>query len=145
MTRVATKMSADARDTRNRFCGAFRARLVNTATTTRTLPTTVPSIMMVTTSTMQTDATCEWGGRGGDLGEEADVWLFSKEEFGRKEARMVAIADGNISKSILVKCLTLESPFLASASKCLTQKVQKQRIKSSWLQKKVIKLYFHQL
>lgn len=59
MTRVATRISADARDTRNRFCGALRARLVNTATTTRTLPTTVPRMMMVTTRTMQIDATLE--------------------------------------------------------------------------------------
>lgn len=59
MTRVATRMSADARDTRKRFCGALRARLVNTATTTKTLPTTVPRMMMVTTSTMQMDTTLE--------------------------------------------------------------------------------------
>lgn len=104
MTSVATRMSADARETRKRFCGALRARLVNTATTTSTLPTTVPSMMTVTTSTMQTDAACECGGRGGDLGEEEDVWLFSREEFGGKEAGMVAVTDGNTSDwSILVK------------------------------------------
>lgn len=59
MTSVATRISADASDTRKRFCGALRARLVNTASTTSTLPTTVPRMMMATTSTMQTDATLE--------------------------------------------------------------------------------------
>ncbi len=94
MTSVATSMSADARDTRKRFWGALRARLVNTATTTSTLPITVPKMMTVTTSTMNTDATCEWGGRGGDLGEEEELWLMiSKEEFGGRVAGMVAITD----------------------------------------------------
>lgn len=59
MTSVATRMSADASDTRKRFWGARRARLVKTATTTSTLPTTVPRMMMDTSSTMQTDATLE--------------------------------------------------------------------------------------
>lgn len=116
MTSVATSMSAQARDTRKRFWGALRARLVNTATTTRTLPTTVPKMMTVTTSTMHTDATCEWGSRVGDLGEEEDVWLiFSKEEFGGIVAGIVATTDVNTSdKSILVKwvLLLLRSPFL---------------------------------
>lgn len=103
MTSVATRMSADASDTRKRFCGALRARLVNTATTTSTLPTTVPRMMMVTTSTMQMDATLECGGSGGDLGEE-EVWLLSREEFA-----------GNISgKSILVK-----RPYFGFTSKPL--------------------------
>lgn len=115
MTSVATRMSAEARDTRKRFWGALRARLVNTATTTSTFPTTVPRMMTETTSTMNTDATCEWGGRGGDLGEEEDVWLtFSKEEFGGNVLGIVAITDVNTSdKSILVKSLTLRSPLFS--------------------------------
>lgn len=111
MTSVATSMSAEARETRKRFWGALRALLVNTATTTSTLPTTVPRMMTVTTNTMNTDATCEWGGREGDLGEEEDVW-FSREEFGDKVAGIVAITGVSTSdKSILVKWLTFWSPF----------------------------------
>uniref|UniRef100_A0A8C2YGV1 Uncharacterized protein n=1 Tax=Coturnix japonica TaxID=93934 RepID=A0A8C2YGV1_COTJA len=44
MTRVATRMSAEARDTRKRFWGALSARLVKTAMMTRTLPKTVKSL-----------------------------------------------------------------------------------------------------
>lgn len=101
MTSVATRMSAEARDTRKRFCGALRARLVNTATTTSTFPTTVPRMMTVTTSTMNTDATCECGGRGGGRGEEEDAWLtFSREQFGGEVADIVA---KTFDKSIPVK------------------------------------------
>ncbi|TNN62137.1 hypothetical protein EYF80_027627 [Liparis tanakae] len=56
ITRVATKMSADAKDTKNKFCGALRARLVNTAMTTSTLPNTVSEIM-IPTSTLSGRAT----------------------------------------------------------------------------------------
>lgn len=44
MTSVATRMSAEASDTRKRFWGALSARLVNTAMMTSTLPNTVSSM-----------------------------------------------------------------------------------------------------
>ena len=81
ITEVATRISAEARDTRNRFWGARRARLVNTATTTNTFPTTVPRMMTVTSKTIAVDAHLECGGAG-YCGEEGAVWLKpSKEEF----------------------------------------------------------------
>lgn len=114
MTSVATRMSADASDTRKRFCGALRARLVNTATTTSTLPTTVPRMMTDTTSTMSTDATCECGGSGGGLSEEEDVWLaFSSEEFGSEVGMMVG---GASEKSILEDRLPVILTCLSSSA-----------------------------
>lgn len=108
MTSVATRMSAEARDTRKRFWGALRALLVNTATTTSTFPTTVPRMMTPTTSMMNADATCECGGRGAGLGEEEeDVWLtFSREQFGGRVAGKVSVTEWDGSqKSILVSGL----------------------------------------
>lgn len=47
MIRVATKMSAAARETKNRFWGPLSERLVNTAMMTRILPTIVKRIIRV--------------------------------------------------------------------------------------------------
>lgn len=76
MTRVATRMSADARETRKRFCGARSALLVKTATITNTLPTIVTEIITITTSIMSAVAASGYGSERG-----ASVVLPSLEAF----------------------------------------------------------------
>uniref|UniRef100_A0A8B9KB20 Uncharacterized protein n=1 Tax=Astyanax mexicanus TaxID=7994 RepID=A0A8B9KB20_ASTMX len=59
MTSVATRMSADASDTRNRCWGARSARLVCTAATTSALPTTVTRMTSATARMMSADTQSE--------------------------------------------------------------------------------------
>lgn len=62
MTKVATKISAEAKETKNRFWGARSARLVNTATTTRAFPTIVNKMMTATTMMIRMAIHWECGG-----------------------------------------------------------------------------------
>lgn len=50
MTKVATRMSALAKETKKRFWGGFSALLVSTAITTKTLPTIVNIIRKLTST-----------------------------------------------------------------------------------------------
>lgn len=74
-------MSAVAKETKNRFWGAFSARLVNTAITTRTLPTTVNKIRQLTSAAR--------------LAIVAKVYGLSDEEFKLKT--------GNVSTPLELK------------------------------------------
>lgn len=110
MISVATRMSAAANDTRKRFCGPLRERLVSTAMMTRMFPTMVKRIMSVIAVAKAAVASGEYGDEF-MLSLEVDVvlplmfWSIPKV--------LVIALPGNLLGSAVLR----SSTFLALAPK----------------------------